>query len=255
MTDLNLFEALHNCDTVEALHTATTEIVKQLGFEHFIYGVRVNISPVQPYQFVFSGYPKEWRDHYSEAGYENIDPTVQHCLIDRRVIPIVWEARTFSSRPAFQLLDEAKSCGLVNGASFPVQGSRGEAAMLSVATSRNSNEAVEDMSAMMGKTQLLACYLHEAIQRIVLSKGPVPLGQVALTKREKECLLWAAEGKTSWEIGSIINVSERTITFHLQNAAHKMGVTNRQHAISRALSLGLITPLQNKTLFRFPDLP
>jgi DNA-binding CsgD family transcriptional regulator len=33
------------------------------------------------------------------------------------------------------------------------------------------------------------------------------------------------------------------VTFHLQNAAQKMGVVNRQQAISRALSMGLIVPL------------
>ncbi len=94
----------------------------------------------------------------------------------------------------------------------------------------------------MGKAQLLGCYLHEAVQRIVLSKGPVALKSVNLTDREKECLLWAAEGKTGWEIANIVNISERTVTFHLQNAAHKMGVVNRQQAISRALSMGLIEP-------------
>jgi DNA-binding CsgD family transcriptional regulator len=68
------------------------------------------------------------------------------------------------------------------------------------------------------------------------------LKKIHLTEREKECLLWAAEGKTGWEIATIVNISERTVTFHLQNAAQKMGVVNRQQAISRALSMGLIEP-------------
>ncbi len=63
-----------------------------------------------------------------------------------------------------------------------------------------------------------------------------------LTEREKECLLWASEGKTGGEIADILNISERTVTFHLQNAGQKMGTCNRQHAISRALTLGLIAP-------------
>ncbi len=114
--------------------------------------------------------------------------------------------------------------------------------MLSLSTSRESREAQDDIVAMMGKAQLLTCYLHEAVQRIVLSKGPIPLKKINLTEREKECLLWAAEGKTGWEIANIIRISERTVTFHLQNAAQKLGVVNRQQAISRALSLGLIEP-------------
>ncbi len=255
MNDLDLCESLQNCATVGDLHTATTGIVKQLGFEHFIFGVRVNTSLSRPYQFVFSGYPKQWRDHYTESDYELIDPTVQHCLVDRRVIPIIWTGQAFSSRPSMRLLGEAKEFGLANGASFPVQGGRGEAAMLSVASSQNSRQAKRDVVAMMGKGQLLACHLFEAIQRIVLSVGPLPVRGVELTDREKECLLWAADGKTSWEIANIVHVSERTITFHLQNAARKMGVNNRQHAISRALSMGLIGQSPVKTLIRYPDLP
>jgi DNA-binding CsgD family transcriptional regulator len=114
--------------------------------------------------------------------------------------------------------------------------------MLSLATSRDSREAQDDIIATMDKAQLLTCYLHEAVQHVVLSKGPLPLKRISLTEREKECLLWAAEGKTGWEIGNIVNISERTVTFHLQNAAQKMGVVNRQQAISRALSMGLIEP-------------
>lgn len=254
MTDLETLEALLQCGTVEELYAATSKIVKHLGFEHFIYGVRVNTSPGRPYQFVFSGYPKEWRGHYNEAGYENIDPSVQHCLVDRRVIPMIWNREAFHTRSSLRLLGEAKESGLASGASFPVQGSHGEAAMLSVATSRASRQAEQDIVAMMGKAQLLACYLHEAIQRIVLSQGPLPLSKIELTEREKECLLWSAEGKSGWEIAHILKVSERTVTFHLQNVARKMGVINRRHAISRAFSMGLITP-PDKILIRFPDLP
>ena len=63
-----------------------------------------------------------------------------------------------------------------------------------------------------------------------------------LTARELECLHWAAEGKTSWEIGRVLGVSERTVVFHLQNAAHKFGVNGRQPAVARAIALGLIDP-------------
>lgn len=254
MTELDMFESLLNCQSVEELHAATVRIVKQMGYEYFLYGVRVNVSLTHPYQFIFSGYPKEWRGHYNEAGYENIDPTVQHCLVDRRVIPMIWNRQAFRTRSSLRLLGEAKESGLASGASFPVQGSHGEAAMLSVATSRDSRQAEQDIVAMMGKAQLLACYLHEAIQRIVLSKGPLPLRKIELTEREKECLLWSAEGKSGWEIAHILKVSERTVTFHLQNVARKMGVINRRHAISRAFSMGLITP-PDKILVRVPDLP
>lgn len=240
MNNLNLFESLQNCNTVEELHTSATAIAREMGFEHFLYGVQVNTSLTRPYRFILSCYPEVWRKHYDEEGYANIDPTVSHCA--KTSTPIVWKNEIFKGRKEARVRSEAKDCGLVSGASFSVHGGRGEAAMLSLATSRESREAQDDILAVMGKAQLLTCYLHEAVQRVVLSKGPVPLKKINLTDREKECLLWAAEGKTGWEIANIVSISERTVTFHLQNAAQKMGVVNRQQAISRALSMGLIEP-------------
>lgn len=239
---IDLFESLLGYQSVEELYAATSRIVTHLGFEHFIYGVRVNLSLTRPYQFVLSGYPKEWRTHYIETGYETIDPTVHHCIKDRRVTPIIWGSQVFRNQSAAKLENEAKEFGLASGASFPVQGRNGEAAMLSLATPRANRQAKHDILETLGRAQLLACYLHEAIQRVVLTKEVLPLQKIKLTGREKECLLWAAEGKTSWEIANIIHTSERTVIFHLQNVTRKMGVSTRQHAVARALSLGLVSP-------------
>lgn len=242
MTDFDMLESLVDCRSVEELHAATKQLVNLIGYEHFIYGVQVNTSLTRPYQFVFNGYPDDWRNHYVEAGYQQVDPTVIHCIKERRVVPMIWDKRSFSTPVSSRLIGEAKEFGLGSGATFSIQGGRGEAAMLSLATPVNPDIARTDILGTLGKAQLLACYLHEAIQRLVLSKETLPLRQPALTGREKECLLWAADGKTTWEIARIIHVAERTVVFHLQNATRKMGVSTRQHAVARALSLGLVAP-------------
>jgi len=242
MSDLDLFEPLLNCDTVEALHATTVNITGQLGFEHFIYGVQVNTSLTRPYQFILNGYPKEWRARYVEHNYQEIDPTYYHCITRRQTIPVIWDSRVFKGDKEAKMRNESREFGLLSGASFSVHGGHGEAAMLSLATSQDSCKAKQDIVSIIGRSQLLACYLHEATQRIVLSKGPLPMTKMELTLREKECLLWAAEGKTGGEIADILKISERTVTFHLQNAGNKMGASNRQHAIARAISMCLIAP-------------
>ena len=242
MSDLDLFEPLLSCGTVEALHATTASIAGQLGFDHFIYGVQVNTSLTRPYQFILNGYPKEWRAHYVEHNYQEIDPTYYHCITKRQTIPVIWDSRVFKGDKETKMRNESREFGLLCGASFAVHGGHGEAAMLSLASSQDSCRAQQDILSIIGKSQLLACYLHEAIQRIVLSKGPLLLTKMELTLREKECLLWAAEGKTGGEIADILKITERTVTFHLQNAGNKMGASNRQHAIARALSMGLIAP-------------
>lgn len=62
-----------------------------------------------------------------------------------------------------------------------------------------------------------------------------------LTTREKSCLYWAAQGKTSWEIGSILGITERTANFHIANTCAKFNVHTRQAAIVIALQTGVLS--------------
>lgn len=64
-----------------------------------------------------------------------------------------------------------------------------------------------------------------------------------LTPREQSCLHWAAQGKTSWEIGAILGLTESTVNFHMANICRKMGVSRRQAAISIAMRTGFLHPL------------
>jgi len=61
-----------------------------------------------------------------------------------------------------------------------------------------------------------------------------------LTRREVECLGWAAQGKSEWEISQILGISEHTAEKHLINARVKLGAVNRVHAVATAIRRGLI---------------
>jgi LuxR family quorum sensing-dependent transcriptional regulator len=63
----------------------------------------------------------------------------------------------------------------------------------------------------------------------------------ALTSREIDCLSWSARGKTSWEIGEILGVSEHTVTTHLRTAAIKLKAATRTHAVAEAMRCGMIS--------------
>jgi len=54
-----------------------------------------------------------------------------------------------------------------------------------------------------------------------------------LTVREKECLLWSAEGKTSLETSVILNITESTINFHLKNVIKKLDCMNKTQAVQK----------------------
>jgi DNA-binding CsgD family transcriptional regulator len=61
-----------------------------------------------------------------------------------------------------------------------------------------------------------------------------------LTRREIQCLKWAAAGKTDAEISEIVAIALPTVRFHIGNAARKLAVTGRSQAIHRAALLGYI---------------
>lgn len=64
--------------------------------------------------------------------------------------------------------------------------------------------------------------------------------QIKLGKRERQVLSWTSQGKTSFEISKILNLSEHTINNYVTNAANKLGTNNRVHTVCRAIMLGLI---------------
>ncbi len=61
-----------------------------------------------------------------------------------------------------------------------------------------------------------------------------------LTKREIEVLNWIKEGKSSWEISTILELSKRTVDFHADRIKEKLGATTRPQAVAVALANGYI---------------
>jgi LuxR family transcriptional activator of bioluminescence operon len=61
-----------------------------------------------------------------------------------------------------------------------------------------------------------------------------------LTPRQIECLSWAQEGKTAYEMGVILGISTRTVETHLRRAYGSLGVTSRIQAVLRAREAGLL---------------
>ena len=61
-----------------------------------------------------------------------------------------------------------------------------------------------------------------------------------LSKRELECIQWISDGKTSFEIGIILDLSENTINNYIASASKKIGAVNRAHLVSIAIRNRLI---------------
>ncbi len=238
-------DAISRAGNVEDIHDVCADLCEESEFEQFIYAASVPTSFVKPSLIIISGYSKEWRDHYNDQHYMGVDPTVAYCA--RNIIPLNWMNLQGDPPRDPQLqrfLSEAQDFGLNSGVSFPIHTAQGDSAMFSFASSDHHKKTQSRIITAMPFGQLFTAYLHETVRR-VFAEELLPASRVELTQREQQCLLWVTEGKTTWETSQILNISERTVTFHLQNTVDKLGVANRQQAVARAVAMGVITPQYN----------
>lgn len=103
------------------------------------------------------------------------------------------------------------------------------------------------MSANRPLSEYCPDLLHEHWPEPARHPSASPLDSLAagmaenpLSARQTVCLFWSAAGKTSWETGRILGVSESTVNFHLRNACAKLGVRGRRAAVVAAIRQGLL---------------
>jgi transcriptional regulator EpsA len=65
------------------------------------------------------------------------------------------------------------------------------------------------------------------------------LPRLVLTARQIEILNWVEQGKSSNEIGQILNISHSTVKNHVQKILRKLNVQNRAQAVAKGISLQL----------------
>ncbi len=76
--------------------------------------------------------------------------------------------------------------------------------------------------------------IYAAVGRSLLELADDKATSTPLTSRECQCLSWASQGKTDWEIGRILAIAPRTVGTHIDNARAKLGASNRTNAVFEA---------------------
>jgi DNA-binding CsgD family transcriptional regulator len=242
MNLLEFNESLLRFSTTKSLDEITALCrfyARQFGFDSFIYALRIPSQFSESRVVVINGYPDAWLERYWEQAYSFTDPVVAFC--SQHTVPILWHDLVMDkTSTSAQVMNEAADFGLKAGLSMPIHSPQGEMGILSFTLDSYGAAACGLTQHALPYVQLLAGHIHEAVRRVLALVDPD--SRETLTVREQECLRWAADGKTSWEISQLLGISERTVNFHLNNSMIKMDVCNRQHAIARAILQGLINP-------------
>jgi DNA-binding CsgD family transcriptional regulator len=228
----------------EALEPAVSALVRVLGFDSFMYGASVSDRPnSEQKSYVFTTLPRPWVMRYDQRAYIEVDPRIQHVLDS--AMPFIWDQRSERGKSAAidAFLDDAAANGVSSGVAIAVYSALGGR----VAVCFNSaNPEIDDLRRFeiarnMGDMYLLAIYFHEMFMKTVVARGLPPPSQGApLSPQEKKCLTFSAHGFTSRSIAAELRISERTVELHFSHVRSKLGVANRQEAIAKAMSDGIV---------------
>lgn len=232
-----ILEGLRAPHHLSDLQSSLRLFCETMQFKWFIYAVQLPVSVAKPYIFSINGYPEGWIEFYQDNNGLAIDPVIQH--ISKASEPVFWHDISVSGPEALKFMDEAKRFGLKKGLSISARGAKGDLAVLSLATDEldDNQRAVRDELTMA--MQWYMPRLHSGVHKLILDRLS-PTMDVDLTRREQSCLRWAGDGKTSMETAKLLNISERTVVFHLKNAAKKLQAKNRIEAYAKAVRYGML---------------
>jgi len=198
----------------EPLESLLNAIVNRLGFDSFVFGM--SACPTLNHEsqiYAYTTLPAEWVARYDQMDYVEIDPR----LLKTRdnPLPLLWDSR--SERGVDQrtdaFLDDAAAHGVSSGFAFEFNDLRYVRGLMAL----NSTKPIiddarrEEIGETMGEMLLLGTYFHEIFRKGVIEEGVQPIGRGApLSQRQRRCLELAANGLTTEDIASQLNISMRT---------------------------------------------
>jgi len=226
--------------SLEDLEEASLLVAGQLGFPHVMFcGSFRRRSAAR--ELRFDNFPGDWH-RYCAARSKDLLPGSLRRLALQDVTPLLWSGSAAGGNKSLAM---ARKCGLGSGVSCSVRGPLGQWSLTSFALPFEGASAERRIAAALPDCQLVACAIHYAAARMVgrnpdRSSRLRRLSNGLLSERESQCLIESAHGKTIAEISQGLQISERTVTFHLANVRRKLDAANSRHAVTKALSLRLI---------------
>jgi len=227
-----------------ALEEAVLLITEQVGFRYFMFYCRFSQLRGATHGVRFDNCPGHGHRYCADRGRDLLPGPLRRLAL-QEVTPLPWRKIAARHGKAFA---KAGEFGLVTGVSCSVHGPRGQWSLTTFALARGGSAAERRILATLPDCQLVACAIHYAAARIARRgvdrvgppREPDGARKRLLSDRESQCLIESARGKTTSEIGQALQISERTVAFHLSNVRRKLGAANSRHAVAKAFSLRLI---------------
>lgn len=240
---LNFINCCNNTSTITDINKILDLIYIIIPFSTCaVFQAEVNSKNiVTKYKKINHRHKDEFWENYTKSDLIKIDPIIAQSI--EYSTPVKWKDTYTAYRNKRQdnnlenLIKSTEDNSLKNGItfSFNTKDSPHIFIIFSLCIKSNNFDAV-----LIHRLDVLLPYAYEPIQKLYQSTSSSDSLAQNLTSREREVLKWVTQGKTSWETGKILSITERTVKFHLNNTYQKLNVTNRIQAIATAVNHGII---------------
>ncbi|MGE5564296.1 MAG: LuxR family transcriptional regulator [Bacillota bacterium] len=221
-------------ETEEELAAALGEIAEELGFRYFALTHHVNVLEARA-AIRIHNYPAGWAEWFDRQALGGTDPV--HRASNVTSVGFAWSklpqmiALTAHDR---RVLELARREGIGDGFTVPAH-VPGEAHGSCSFACAPGERFPGDRPPLL---QLVGAFAFEAARR--MRRKRFAGGPVKLTDRQRECVIWAARGKSDWEIAKILGISHETVIEHLRHARERYQVGKRTLLAIHALFDGTI---------------
>ncbi len=213
--------------TPASLRDTMADVASIFGLRHIAYLALAPGRARRPN--IITTYPQAWVEQYQKSHYHRLDPVI--VSLAERKDPFSWEVERAVASPRLrQFYDEASFFGIRAGLTIPLYDAQGPVAALTLATATGLNDLPQGLFSEENVLQLMAVLLHKRARERV--SGPRMVAGVKLSRREYECLEWAAAGKSATDIAVILAVAPSTVIDHLSRAKAKLGVRTIVQAVA-----------------------
>ena len=229
----HLLEDIADTGDADRLSGLVTSYLSEEGFEGFIY----TPGPEQG-KTDFCSCGEQLLTVYWGNEYNLIDPVSQQARASW--LPVSWDAEQLTVQckgRQSQLFCATVDHGYRRGISVPVRGPMGRLDMFVALSRLSRRDFALRAETWKREFMLIGAYMSATYHSMI---APEERTEASLTRRELECLSWTAHGKTAWEVGKLLQVSERTVQFHIQNACRKLDSVSKHQATLKAVAMGLI---------------
>jgi DNA-binding CsgD family transcriptional regulator len=206
---------------------ALENLFQSFGATHFLAtGIPLPGRPIDPLVIRMN-----WTDARGTFALKSDDPVLHRVLGAKR--PFIWQEPAHAGTPSDSPLIAALGDGAARFIAVPICAFQPYQA---VVLAGGANMMLETRPLLA-----LDFVVIEAFRRM-LALGFVRAERPGdLSARERRVVELSASGKTANEIADILEISQRTVHAHLQNASEKLAAHNKTHTVVEALRYGQIS--------------